>query len=437
MFSSFQKNSAIFAISAVATVFAICPLSLAQDSPPGERAALIAGINALVGQRNYFFSNYSKHQSLLDRYENNDAVLTIRNASNAVIRIDTCPLFYTIENIERDIAIAEGDTPGQKAEKIFTFIKERYKHAYPIHESREPHNSPRFFSVYGCGFCDDAAANMVYLSKRYDFDARVWELNGHVTSDVYYDNSWHVYDVDGIGIMYHDNEVADMNEVAALANEGTFKEFALQYKTMEDNKVQDPQPFITMEPDNPYLEFLPGETKRFYDKLFMISIDAGCFHNVTQTGPDTLDRLYGDRLTNFVREIPLNGDTVTDGKITVRDYFPFAGAFIAISGNDHEAVLDEKPTVFLDSRAVTIPVWLPALPYERTDSDNRYLNVTMGIRNLELYPSYEIRIGNLEELISTCKDPKLLTVHYYCYPNAQFDDASLAQLIHPGIVISK
>lgn len=93
--------------------------------------------------------------------------------------------------------IHEEDTDRQKAQMIWEFICDNFVHSMPGLEEAVVVVSPaKSFSVYGYGFCDDAASVEMALWEAAGLKARLWNLKGHVVSEVYYDGGWHMYDAD-------------------------------------------------------------------------------------------------------------------------------------------------------------------------------------------------------------------------------------------------
>jgi len=92
-----------------------------------------------------------------------------------------------------------------RALTIWSFVKERRWHGEPISEnSHDLHDPVKLTNVFGYGYCDDAAAVMTNLSIEAGLKARVWGLNGHVVSEIFYDEKWHMFDADQ-NIVYRDS----------------------------------------------------------------------------------------------------------------------------------------------------------------------------------------------------------------------------------------
>jgi hypothetical protein len=58
-------------------------------------------------------------------------------------------------------------------------------------------NDPvKLLTVYGYGFCSDSARNFGLLCQVAGLKARACGLDGHVVAESFYDNAWHMFDVD-------------------------------------------------------------------------------------------------------------------------------------------------------------------------------------------------------------------------------------------------
>ncbi len=92
--------------------------------------------------------------------------------------------------------IEPGMTPERKSIAIWTFLMDRSYHYWPARGDAELHDPVKFLNVYGYGLCDDAAENFAALCEAAGLRPRVWELNGHVVAESFYDGSWHMFDPD-------------------------------------------------------------------------------------------------------------------------------------------------------------------------------------------------------------------------------------------------
>lgn len=101
----------------------------------------------------------------------------------------------SIQSILESIVTA-GMTDEETAMAIWGFLVDSRYHAFPAQTDSETHDPVKLICVYGYGFCDDSAAAFVVLCKAAGLKARMVGLSGHVVAEAFYDNAWHLFDVD-------------------------------------------------------------------------------------------------------------------------------------------------------------------------------------------------------------------------------------------------
>jgi hypothetical protein len=123
--------------------------------------------------------------------------------------------FYKTSKEIIDSIIKEGMTDKEKTFAIWNFIRNRRYHWWPGEEfGQEIHNPVKFINVYGYGFCHNVAGNFVALCKTAGLLSRICELGGHCVAEVFYDNSWHLFDPDSEAFYLDDNgKVASLSEL--------------------------------------------------------------------------------------------------------------------------------------------------------------------------------------------------------------------------------
>lgn len=129
-----------------------------------------------------------------------------------------------------------GMTDKEKALAIFEFVKAWRTHWYPPYTSEEMHDPVKLVGVYGYGFCDDAAQVTEQLARRAGLRARVWELDGHVVSEIYFDGRWHIVDADMEKTYAHpDGYLAGVEDLAA--DPSLDPEYGYLYSSTHDNFI--------------------------------------------------------------------------------------------------------------------------------------------------------------------------------------------------------
>ena len=96
-----------------------------------------------------------------------------------------------------DEVIDDGMSDREKALALWHFLVDNRHHSRPAHNAIEMHDPVRYLNVYGYGFCDDSAAVYQVLAEEAGLKARIWELEGHVVPEAFFDGDWHMLDPDG------------------------------------------------------------------------------------------------------------------------------------------------------------------------------------------------------------------------------------------------
>ena len=104
--------------------------------------------------------------------------------------------WFTIDEMMAEIVTPEM-TDREKALAIWQFLVDNRYHDQPAHNDIELHDPVRYLNVYGYGFCDDSATNLMVLAEQAGLKGRVWGLDGHVVPEVFFDGDWHMLDPDG------------------------------------------------------------------------------------------------------------------------------------------------------------------------------------------------------------------------------------------------
>ncbi len=91
-----------------------------------------------------------------------------------------------------------------RALAVWRFVAEHRYHAMPVTEGAEEHDTVKFFSCYGYGFCDDAAQAVAGLARMCGLKARIWSLSGnvHVVPEIFAGGRWILLDAD-FAVYFH------------------------------------------------------------------------------------------------------------------------------------------------------------------------------------------------------------------------------------------
>ncbi|MFC1711925.1 transglutaminase domain-containing protein [Patescibacteria group bacterium] len=104
----------------------------------------------------------------------------------------------------------------EKTIELTKYISGNIYHYDPPFYSKSELSSPvNFFNLFGYGFCSDFSYTLVVLANLVEIESRIVNLEEpHMTAEVYYENSWHMYDVDNrIYLTKENGEVASINDI--------------------------------------------------------------------------------------------------------------------------------------------------------------------------------------------------------------------------------
>ena len=388
-------------------------------------------LNQVAEEREKYLDSFADRACFLSDLEKKTPALRMENTGPDLVDLNAAPLFYDMKSIEEEIGIRPDDSPAVQVRKIFEFVRKRRKHTYPLHENSELHNPPRFFSVYGCGFCDDAASNLALLATRYGFEAKTWWLEGHVVATVFHDDKWRVYDPDNLGIVEYEGEVADTDTMVRLAKQNKLPALNDLFGTTEDNRLTGVYP--DFEPDNPRIFLLPFEKRLFFDCAYMLTNDGHYLEKLREK--DAFLKEYDGVLANYARIVPLQAlmdrPNNENGELVLEDYFPIAGVFIRTPFTLKAVAPGALPWIHMETevlakvkgevRKIVASKRMLAREISVPGGDSRYFDLSMGVGLLEPYPGRQIKLGVPDAFLKTFKDADLVTVHQYCLRNARFD----------------
>lgn len=155
-----------------------------------------------------------------------------------------------------------GMTDEEKALAIYEFVKAWRTHWHPPYESEEMHDPVKLIGVYGYGFCDDASRAIEQLATRAGLRARVWELEDHVVSEIYFDGRWHIFDADLERTYDHpDGHLASVEELAADPSLDWL--YGHLYSSTHDNVIS---PANKLSSHSLALKLAPGDSATFAKK---------------------------------------------------------------------------------------------------------------------------------------------------------------------------
>lgn len=146
-------------------------------------------------------------------------------------------------------AVLKGkDDDQEKAVALWDFVRTARQHYYPSQQGSETEDPVKLANVYGYGYCDDAATALAWLATAAGYEARVWDLNGHVVPELFYGGGWHMLDPDE-EVYYFDDQgkIASVDWLAAhpetISNlqggkRAATARLAEYYRTTNDNHLE-------------------------------------------------------------------------------------------------------------------------------------------------------------------------------------------------------
>lgn len=383
----------------------------------------------VLKSRLVFLSRYGDRAALLEALESKRWKLGLHNQTKNALRINSAEIFWHEKKIQDALSIGEKDSHQARAIKIHDFVRMHMHKVIPLFESTALHEPEHFFSAFGGGFCDDAAANTMSLAQRAGIPGRTWWLSGHVVAELFYGKGWHVFDAHTLGITMVDGEVASLEKLVDLAQLDKLSKFNEEVRSTADNKVRDKDVLPAAPRGDPFLELLPGEKRYFFDKPFMLST-SGRYLREKLPSKDKFLAEYAF-MGNMVREIPLAALEKQD-PYRVADYFPLSGVFLR-SGADAGAASPSSCEALWDSSLVKDSGWVRGLPSKA--GDKYYSDFSHAVRNLEWDPSYAFTLRG--KCLTAGDAGVLLTVHYYAADQADFSSTALAQIGGAGATVMR
>jgi hypothetical protein len=157
------------------------------------------------------------------KYLSNHSI-RIANTGNAdivnpwVVANDTGNWFDTTSTLKE--TVGTGLTQQLQAYAIWQLMCANTYNWSPPEAYDEMHSPVKILNVYGYGLCDDIArVSECLYNKSGMTQARIWDLFGHVVTDVYYNSSWHMLDAD-LGVFYPKRDNLTAASVTDCANDG-------------------------------------------------------------------------------------------------------------------------------------------------------------------------------------------------------------------------
>ncbi|MBL8200269.1 MAG: hypothetical protein JNK40_04785 [Chromatiales bacterium] len=149
--------------------------------------------------------------------------LTLTNSGGRAIEFELVhngkSTFSSMDQIIDTIRAMPEEIAAEPLErKIWRFVRDNVYHAPPVAEQNWLLATWPTLNSFGWGLCANVAAVFRQIAEAAGYEARIWELTGHVVPEVRIGDAWHMYDPD-LAVYYHnsDGTVASVEELAANA----------------------------------------------------------------------------------------------------------------------------------------------------------------------------------------------------------------------------
>lgn len=140
--------------------------------------------------------------------------LTIQNASNENAELYITPTKLDLYNDSSIVRGIMNDTLSEKQKcfALWKFVADWTYHQRPLSESNNQQSEPAILlNAFEYGYCDDRNTALAKLATIAGIKSRIYNLNGHVVAEMFYNNNWHMFDSDKKLIYLNaDKEVADI-----------------------------------------------------------------------------------------------------------------------------------------------------------------------------------------------------------------------------------
>ncbi len=166
-------------------------------------------LSANIAYRSFYFKTDSPQSNCVKIFNTGDRVASFQMNLNDA--------FFLLKNeLLNTITSAKDEFENEPIErKVWRFIRDNRYHWHPITTLQWKHDPTLYFNSLGFGYCGEAASLYYQFMTALGFEARVWDLNGHVVAEVKINGRWELYDPDLELYYYNRNEdIAGVEELA-------------------------------------------------------------------------------------------------------------------------------------------------------------------------------------------------------------------------------
>lgn len=194
------------------------------DEPPGSVLEVLS--LPRVGMRNLKFISSAlnnRSRTISNPYDVNrysPVFFSLNNNGNLTSRVkfSVNKKDWTSLKTITEQALESIDKPGdeERAFQLWQYLKENAQHDLPPYTDFQADilNSPVvMLNVFGYGACGNFASSLALLANQAGFEARAVYLKDHAVTEIFYGNSWHMFDAN-LGILIRNPE----GSIASIAD---------------------------------------------------------------------------------------------------------------------------------------------------------------------------------------------------------------------------
>ena len=364
--------------------------------------------------RRKFLERYTNRRRLIAAVANKENhLLILKNDEQQRKRIDCSQVFPSTAHIVAKLS--KKKIGRDRGLALYEYVDSRIGLIIPLYSGSHNHWASRFFSTYGCGWCDDSAFIISHLAGKLGMRGRVWALQGHMLAEAFWNDDWHILDPLFLEYVEMDGEILSLARLIELAPKEVLKNFADVILSTNDNRVLSSR----CEPQiEPYIELLPGERRHFLNRPLVLVTDGHLLFRFRICNDKWSD--YEKYVANQVRVIPLKSLAQKDGVATLKDYFPMGSLHIELprqNGSSQQIGLragDEFPFPEVAIDGIEEEHW-----HGGQTLSERIRDYSVALAHLEDEPTLQIKIRNIEPLLARAPEARLVSSHVYCYRNAK------------------
>lgn len=157
-----------------------------------------------------------REQVVLNDVENQIIVINNPSVQSCKFNLDINGKFFlTLNKVKKLLAESKNFDKTQAHKDAWQWIMTNTRHGEPLNNDQWLYNFNLFINSVGYGYCSHRASALTQLWGELGFEARVWDLTGHVVPEVKQKNSWQMFDPDTqIFAINSTDKVASVEEIS-------------------------------------------------------------------------------------------------------------------------------------------------------------------------------------------------------------------------------